>query len=95
MAACRAAASSGGRDARAWARAGIRHNALAYSTEIIEVWFARGLTAGPSQLEQGELLDIRLVPEDELDAAAGRGELTDAKSALTLIHAARRLGKLK
>ena len=71
--------------AREWARAGIMHNAIAYSTEIIEVWFARGLTAGPSQLEQGELLDIRLVTEDELDAAAGRGELTDAKTLVALL----------
>ena len=29
-----------------WARAGIIHNAIAYSTEGIEIWFARGLTAG-------------------------------------------------
>ena len=29
-----------------WARAGILHNAIAYSNEGIEIWFARGLTAG-------------------------------------------------
>ena len=28
-----------------WARAGLLHNAIAYSTEGIEVWFARGLAA--------------------------------------------------
>lgn len=71
--------------AREWARAGLMHNAMAYSTEIIEVWFARGLSAGAAQLEPGELLDINLVHEAELDAAAGRGEVTDAKTLVALL----------
>lgn len=71
--------------AQEWARAGIMHNAMAYSTEIIEVWFARGLVAGAAQLEQGELLDVRLVSEGELEAAAGRGEVTDAKTLVALL----------
>ena len=71
--------------AREWARAGIMHNAMAYSTEIIEVWFARGLTSGAAQLEPGELLDIRLVSEAELDAVSGRGEVTDAKTLVALL----------
>ena len=29
-----------------WARAGVMHNAIAYSNEGIEIWFARGLTRG-------------------------------------------------
>lgn len=71
--------------AREWARAGIMHNAMAYSTEIIEVWFARGLMSGAAQLEPGELLDIRLVSEAELDAVSGRGEVTDAKTLVALL----------
>jgi len=71
--------------AREWARAGITHNAMAYSTEIIEVWFARGLTAGQAQLEEGELIDTCLVTEGELDAACGRGEVTDAKTMVALL----------
>lgn len=74
-----------GYSAREWARAGITHNAMAYSTEIIEVWFARRLSAGQAELEQGELLDIRLVDDAELDAAAGRGEVTDAKTLVALL----------
>ena len=34
-----------------WAYAGRMHNAPAYSTEFIEVWFARGLVAGAQQLD--------------------------------------------
>ena len=67
-----------------WARAGILHNAPAYATEIIEIWFARGLTAGPRQLDEGEFIDLVQVDEAALDAAAGRGELTDAKTLIGL-----------
>ena len=41
-----------------WARAGLTHNAIAYATEGIEIWFARGLTAGERQLDAGEFLDV-------------------------------------
>ena len=68
-----------------WARAGILHNAPAYATEIIEIWFARGLTAGPRQLDEGEFIDLVQVDEAALDAAAGRGELTDAKTLIGLL----------
>jgi ADP-ribose pyrophosphatase len=71
--------------AREWARAGITHNAMAYSTEIIEIWFARGLTAGERRLDDGELIDLRLVSDSELDAAIGRGEVTDAKTMIGLL----------
>ena len=41
-----------------WARAGILHNAIAYSNEGIEVWFARGLMLGERRLDAGEFLDV-------------------------------------
>ena len=68
-----------------WARAGILHNAIAYSNEGIEVWFARGLTAGPRQLDAGEFLDVSSASLDELDALARRGEITDAKTLIGLL----------
>ncbi|MEO5696801.1 MAG: NUDIX hydrolase [Burkholderiaceae bacterium] len=68
-----------------WARAGILHNAIAYSDEGIEVWFARGLTAGPRQLDAGEFLDVDNLGADELDRLACRGELTDAKTLIGLL----------
>ncbi len=67
-----------------WARACVMHNACAYSTEGIEIWFARGLVAGERALDHGELIDLCLVSEAELDALAGRGEVTDAKTLLGL-----------
>jgi ADP-ribose pyrophosphatase len=68
-----------------WARAGILHNAIAYSNEGIEIWFARGLTAGEPQLDTGEFLEVGSASADELDAMAQRGELTDAKTLIGLL----------
>jgi len=68
-----------------WARAGVLHNAIAYSNEHIEIWFARGLVAGEQALDAGEFLDVAVVSADELMAMAGRGELTDAKTLVGLL----------
>lgn len=68
-----------------WARAGILHNAIAYSNEGIEVWFARGLTLGERQLDLGEFLDVANASAEELDDLARRGELTDAKTLIGLL----------
>lgn len=70
--------------ARAWAHACTIHNAIAYSDERIEIWFARGLSAGAQRLDHGESLEVVLHTEAELDALAGRGELTDVKTLIGL-----------
>lgn len=67
-----------------WARAGVLHNAIAYSNERIEIWFARGLVAGPRRLDEGEFLDITLCGIDELDRRCADGEVTDAKTLVGL-----------
>ena len=68
-----------------WARAGILHNAIAYSTEGIEIWFARGLTLGERNLDTGEFLDVFCATAEELDELARTGELTDAKTLIGLL----------
>lgn len=68
-----------------WARAAVLHNAIAYSNEGIEIWFARGLTAGKRQLDAGEFLDVEIASADQLDELARRGELTDAKTLIGLL----------
>jgi ADP-ribose pyrophosphatase len=42
-----------GYTAREWVKAGVLHPAIAYSTEFIDIWFARGLTLGEQQLDSG------------------------------------------
>jgi len=56
--AIRELAEETGYSAAEWARAGILHNAIAYSNEGIEVWFARGLKAGANRLDEGEFLEV-------------------------------------
>ncbi len=68
-----------------WARAGLLHNAIAYSNEGIEVWFARGLVLGERHLDAGEFLDVTEMSAEQLDGLAQRGELTDAKTLIGLM----------
>jgi ADP-ribose pyrophosphatase len=74
-----------GYTATRWARAGALHNAIAYSDEVIEVWFARGLTLGERSLDHGEFLDVTVMTAGELDAAAQDGRVTDAKTLIGLL----------
>ena len=83
--AARELAEETGYRAAEWARAGILHNAIAYSTEGIEIWFARGLTAGPAQPDAGEFLEIVTHTAAELDALCASGAVTDAKTLIGLL----------
>jgi ADP-ribose pyrophosphatase len=83
--AVRELAEETGYRAALWARAGITHNAIAYSNEGIEVWFARELTLGERRLDAGEFLDVIISDAEQLDELARRGELTDAKTLIGLL----------
>ncbi len=69
-----------GYTAREWARAGVLHPVISYSTEFIEVWFARGLTAGASRLDEGEFLEVFSAPPEQLLRWCFEGRVTDAKT---------------
>jgi len=71
--------------AREWAYAGRVHNAAAYSTEGIEIWFARGLSAGAQQLDAGEFIELCLLDEAAFDAHAAAGDITDVKTLVGLL----------
>ena len=68
-----------------WARAGILHNAIGYSDEGIEIWFARGLSLGERSLDAGEFLDVFEASVGSLEDAARGGEVTDAKTLIGLL----------
>ena len=74
--------------AREWARAGQMHLAIAYSTEVIHIYFARGLTQGERQLDAGEFLDVFTATPEELMAWCRDGQVTDAKtlSCMVWVH---------
>jgi ADP-ribose pyrophosphatase len=74
-----------GYTARQWARAGVLHPVIAYSTEVIEIWFAKDLTLGERQLDTDEFLDVFTASPAELMAACQQGRLTDAKTLTGLL----------
>ena len=69
-----------GYSARQWARAGVLHPVISYSTEFIDIWFARELTLGERKLDEGEFLDVFTATPAELLAWCGTGQVTDAKT---------------
>jgi ADP-ribose pyrophosphatase len=69
-----------GYTAREWVKAGVLHPAIAYSTEFIDIWFARGLTLGEQQLDSGEFLEVFSATPDELMKWCACGKVTDAKT---------------
>ena len=69
-----------GYTAREWARAGVLHPVISYSTEFIEVWFARDLSKGNRKLDVGEFLDVFTASAAELLDWCRDGRVTDAKT---------------
>ena len=71
--------------AREWAKAGVLHPVLAYADEFIEIWFARGLSLGERELDQGEFLDVLAATPAELLAGCRDGVITDSKTLTGLL----------
>lgn len=69
-----------GYSASEWARAGQLHPTIAYSTEYIDIWFARGLSLGERHLDVGEFLDVFTVTPTQLLGWCADGTVTDAKT---------------
>lgn len=63
-----------------WARAGVLHPVISYSTEFIDIWFARGLTLEARRLDEGEFLDVFTATPAELLQWCFDGRVTDAKT---------------
>ena len=74
-----------GYSAAQWARAGVLHPVIAYSTEVIEIWFAKDLSLGERQLDQDEFLDVFTATPDELMSACQQGLITDGKTLTGLL----------
>lgn len=69
-----------GYSARQWARAGVLHPVIAYSTEAIDIWFARDLTLGERALDAGEFLDVFTASSTDFLQWCRNGLVTDAKT---------------
>lgn len=69
-----------GYTAREWAKAGLLHPGISYSTEFIEIWFARGLSEGASELDKDEFLEVFTATPQEIQDWCRSGKMTDGKS---------------
>ncbi len=66
--------------AREWAFAGRLAPTIAYSDEIIDIWFARGLSLGDRHLDDEEFLDVFTADPAELTQWCRSGEVIDCKT---------------
>ena len=69
-----------GYSARQWARAGVCHPVISYSTELIEIWFARELSLGQASLDEGEFVEVINLSCSEFFEWCRQGIITDAKT---------------
>jgi ADP-ribose pyrophosphatase len=75
-----------GYSASEWAYAGCMHLAIAYSTEVIHIYFARGLVQGERALDDEEFLDVFTAPAQQLIEWCADGTVTDAKTVTCALH---------
>lgn len=57
-----------------------------FCTEVLHMYFARGLHRVGQHLDEGEFLEVKQTPFLELVERALSGELTDAKTLLTILR---------
>lgn len=66
-----------------------------FTDEVIHLFAAFDLEPVPRRPEDDEVIEVERVPLARALDMVWEGELTDAKSALALVHAARRVGRLR
>ncbi|MFO1380260.1 MAG: NUDIX hydrolase [Chitinivorax sp.] len=67
-----------------WRHLGTGHACIGYADEKIEYFLATGLTAGASQLDEGEYIDLlEMTPQEAIDNVFN-GSITDSKSIVGL-----------
>ncbi len=69
-----------GYTAATWRYLGSFWPCIGYSDEVIHVVLATDLTAGPAQLDEGEMIEVYRLPWSELVARARAGAIRDGKT---------------
>ncbi|WVN41026.1 NUDIX hydrolase [beta proteobacterium MWH-UniP1] len=80
IAAQRELAEETGYRAKQWARLGVMHPVIGYSTEAIHLFMAKGLVAGDSAREQGECMELITITPEQFFQAIYQGQVTDSKT---------------
>ncbi len=81
-----------GAEADSFEYLGCIYPTVAYDTEIIHMYLARGLHFGEQHLDEGEFLDVIKLPFDKVFEMAMNGELPDAKTQTAVLKAKLLLG---
>lgn len=84
-----------GRRAGRLERLGSIYTTPGFTDEVIHLFAAFDLEPIPQRLESDEVIEVVPTPIEEALEMIWRGELRDGKSAIALIHAARRIGLLR
>jgi len=84
-----------GRRAGRLERLGSIYTTPGFTDEVIHLFAAFDLEPIPQRLEADEVIEVVPTPIEEALEMIWRGELRDGKSAIALIHAARRIGLLR
>ena len=84
-----------GYSADEWIDMGIYFPAAAYSDERITMYLAKGLHKGEQELDEDEFLNVELVPLSDLVEQVMSGEITDGKTQVAVLKAAKHLGIIK
>lgn len=71
-----------GYSAEHWQHVCTIHNAIAYSDEHLELYLARGLTAGERKLDDEEFLETLTASLDDILAWVREGKITDVKTVI-------------
>lgn len=78
--------------ARRFTHVGSSYPCIGYSNEIIHFYVARDLERGRQELEDGEFMEVEMLPFEEAVAKARQGEILDMKSVAALFFAATHVG---
>ena len=81
-----------GYTAKEWLDLGDYYPAAAYCDERITLYLARGLELGQRHLDEDEFLNFEAVPLSDLVEAVMGGRITDGKTQVAVLKAARMLG---
>ena len=83
-----------GYTATEWIDMGDYYPAAAYCDERITLYLARGLSLGQRHLDEDEFLNFESVPLSQLVEDVMAGRITDGKTQVAILKAARILGKI-
>ncbi len=78
-----------GYEADEWIEMGAIYPSVAYTTEIIWLYLAKGLKKGESKLDEDEFLNVVEIPLKEFVDKVMSGEVCDAKTETAILKAAR------